>query len=112
MSEELLPCPFCGGEMGADDIEEREPGHAVPGFDVSCECGAAMYAYDRNSAIRDWNRRSSAIDPSDDSMRRALGAIVMVYRSSQGIVNYAESVLNGTAQANSRPEAAGEGSDG
>ena len=53
MSEELMPCPFCGGEA-----EMRKTAHWD--FYVRCrKCGAKTAQHNQNEpgAVMDWNRR-------------------------------------------------------
>ncbi len=64
LSEELLPCPFCGAKKAGGGSEhwtdESGVGHAEYG--VSCgECWASTDVYPRQEeAIEAWNRRASA----------------------------------------------------
>ncbi len=61
MSEELKPCPFCGGEAKAFYCEESGT------YDVQCQsCGAVPYIGNRRSGslrsmedvVAAWNRRA------------------------------------------------------
>lgn len=56
MSEELKPCPFCGGEA----ILEWEGDSYV----ISCkECNAEItFEQTRKSAIKAWNRRTEVAE--------------------------------------------------
>ncbi len=52
MSEELKPCPFCGGSM------QKVKSSGRWGWFVSCACAAVGPSADsRTEAIRAWNRR-------------------------------------------------------
>jgi len=53
MSDELKPCPFCGGRAEITYCEEDCCG-AKP-FSVECECGAMMIVYEKS--IAKWNTR-------------------------------------------------------
>ena len=57
--EELLPCPFCGGECV--DIFETDFGRSEEPcqFVVKCHsCGALVSAEGRGATIAAWNRRA------------------------------------------------------
>ena len=61
MSEELKPCPFCGGPAS----EAMWPGH------VGClnsDCGA----YKANLSIAAWNRRASPTPPTTEGREKAM----------------------------------------
>lgn len=72
--DELLPCPFCGGEASIvkRDVEPQgDPwyGDKIERF-VLCECGASLFdGYfhegfsDPERAIAAWNRRSPLPPP-------------------------------------------------
>lgn len=52
MSEELKPCPFCGGST------QKVKSSGRWGWFVSCACAAVGPSADsRDEAIRAWNRR-------------------------------------------------------
>ena len=52
MSEELKPCPFCGGNV------QKVKSSGRWGWFVSCACAAVGPSADsRDEAIRAWNRR-------------------------------------------------------
>lgn len=53
MSEQLTPCPFCGGEM-RDRCIERFPSRQV----MCNDCGARGPRAKGDEAIEQWNRRS------------------------------------------------------
>lgn len=66
MTEELKPCPFCGGPAEIDSIEFRHPdeyGNDIT-FSVSCQdkgcigwfTGCEGYGT-RDAAVRAWNKR-------------------------------------------------------
>lgn len=58
MSDELLPCPFCGERATAHEITW----HATPFWQVMCGgCRASIGDFpDRAEAVAAWNRRSKA----------------------------------------------------
>ncbi|WP_416385133.1 Lar family restriction alleviation protein [Sphingomonas sp. LY29] len=60
--DELLPCPFCGGEAGIDDYNTSMRRDAKPLYGVGCENNqctveAVSMNYDRSIAIGTWNTR-------------------------------------------------------
>lgn len=62
MTDQLLPCPFCGGEA---KILEGAPGlYSADNtlYHAKCQscgsCGASIYDHGRGGAIAAWNRRS------------------------------------------------------
>lgn len=55
MSEELKPCPFCGGEA----LFETYGGTACAVVCQTCHCGTATARlYDGMEAVKAWNRRA------------------------------------------------------
>ena len=63
MSEELKPCPFCGGEVKIEDISDEDG----PYFMIACSnkaCGAAASFGDKSEteegATEAWNTRASS----------------------------------------------------
>jgi len=69
MSQELKPCPFCGGtEIFIEPDEVGSGGQWVSPIHVGCaQCKAEQQADDEASAIDAWNRRAepSIAAPSD-----------------------------------------------
>ena len=58
MSEELKPCPFCGGEAYTEgDKSKLQDGFGF--WYVSCKnnCGVSGYFRTKEDAIKAWNRR-------------------------------------------------------
>jgi Lar family restriction alleviation protein len=59
MSEELKPCPFCGGKAERHTIEDEEPSNA--GGDVICcsRCGASSHVEfgRKENLVSVWNTR-------------------------------------------------------
>jgi hypothetical protein len=62
MSDELKPCPFCGGEpiMGAWDVECDNP---------LCEVQPTVAGQSQAEAIAAWNRRAAPAPALDDAVR-------------------------------------------
>jgi Lar family restriction alleviation protein len=62
MDEQLLPCPFCGGEAQVLDYDTE-----IDGWPIVClgkDCMGRVLNYDsRAAAIANWNRRQ----PKEDS---------------------------------------------
>ena len=59
VSEELLKCPFCGGEAELCEVETELDGKIVSGFIVACEeCGTCTPMNDdEQKVITCWNNR-------------------------------------------------------
>ena len=53
MTDKLKPCPFCGGEAEITYCDEGCCG-AKP-YEVYCDCGAHISAYEKS--IKAWNTR-------------------------------------------------------
>lgn len=54
MSEELKPCPFCGGKPHLDD----EDTCGIKSYYVMCDCGIQTNPFlQKERAIECWNRR-------------------------------------------------------
>jgi len=69
-NQELLPCPFCGGEAFTQEFEKHAhffvnmPDH--PGSaSVECSCGCGILRDTLDEAIAHWNRRAPT-RPADD----------------------------------------------
>ena len=62
MSEELKPCPFCGGAAEFEYTtwnEETEEGDDGTGW-IECQsCHVQMGGFDRDDAEARWNKRST-----------------------------------------------------
>lgn len=58
MNEELKPCPFCGGDAEFDYTEAEDDGMG------RCECMSCGVGYfdDRDSAIKQWNKRGNGME--------------------------------------------------
>ena len=59
MSEELLKCPFCGGEASVCEVETKFDGKRLSGFTVACEeCGTCTPMSDDEQKVTTcWNNR-------------------------------------------------------
>jgi Lar family restriction alleviation protein len=53
---ELLPCPFCGRDSV---VVARAHNDSSDAREVTCECGAFVWASTEAKAVRNWNRRAS-----------------------------------------------------
>lgn len=59
MSEELKPCPFCGGEAKKQEVKTTILGDTYWGIKCTkCNCGTVGYL-NYNYAIKAWNRRAN-----------------------------------------------------
>lgn len=68
MSDELLPCPFCGRPAKRHDIEAREDVDNAGASYIECTgCGACTQLhFDRKENLLDsWNRRKSHFSEDD-----------------------------------------------
>jgi Lar family restriction alleviation protein len=72
-SEELRPCPFCGGK-GALCVLEGEPGEFIGAW-VNCSCGAETREQrTEREAIIKWNTRSVLVQtPSAEKIAQFIG---------------------------------------
>lgn len=69
MSEELKPCPFCGGEA----LFETYGGTACAVVCQTCHCGTATARlYDGMEAVKAWNRRAERTCRDIDHMGDAI----------------------------------------
>lgn len=65
MSEELKPCPFCGGKAVIEVIEPHEhiickmPSYTGGAFIECKECGCAISGETKIEAAGKWNRRAN-----------------------------------------------------
>lgn len=79
MSEELKPCPFCGGKAERHTIEDEEPSNA--GGDVICcsRCGASSHVEfgRKENLVSVWNTRPelTTLRAENELMREALGKL-------------------------------------
>lgn len=55
MSEELKPCPFCGGKAMYHEFK----GIYITFYSVRCKCGASRTGKTKDNTIMLWNRRVS-----------------------------------------------------
>lgn len=55
MSEELKPCPFCGGKA----IYREFRGKTLKVYCVKCKCGVIRTGKSKDNAIMLWNRRTN-----------------------------------------------------
>lgn len=59
MSEELKPCPFCGGEAKKQEVKTTILSDTYWGIKCTkCNCGTVGYL-NYNYAIKAWNRRAN-----------------------------------------------------
>lgn len=78
MSEELKPCPFCGGQAELIETMGSQAAAFSPYFRVTCtDCGIHQDQWDeRKLAISAWNTRAdTTIRAENELMREALGRI-------------------------------------
>ena len=62
MTNELMPCPFCGGEAGIayNAIRTTVEGRMIKGICVYCtSCNAQLFYGGDKLAIEAWNRRAN-----------------------------------------------------
>lgn len=58
MSEELKPCPFCGGNATSYGTRKMESGGLTHCLIHCDECSARLSAETENDAVEAWNRRT------------------------------------------------------
>lgn len=71
MSDDLKPCPFCGGQPMLHEIPAHT--HALATFMpdhpgswcIECNCGCGLIDQDRTDVIQRWNRRALTAVPDD-----------------------------------------------
>ena len=66
MTEQLKPCPLCGGKRLRIDFWEQ-PNHYY--WYISCLCGAQLQMSTREAVIEKWNTR-----PEEDRLRAIVDA--------------------------------------
>lgn len=97
MSEELKPCPFCGGKAERHTIEDEEPSNA--GGDVICcsRCGASSHVEfgRKENLVSVWNTRPelTTLRAENRLLREVLQSIKADceadYPPSHGAIKYA-----------------------
>jgi len=87
MSEELKPCPFCGGEVElrhdhtTEDIDTVH--HAQPAPDCPLDAGVSAFLIGNKELVAAWNRRAALKDRDvvlEEAAERA--AFVAGYRAA------------------------------
>ena len=110
MADDLLSCPFCGGEAHLSDAEAGDGGLPRSARNPRCrECGADLgYCNTPQDAITAWNRRAPV--PVPDEVRQswviANKSRVSVPSSQQAFIQGMRSGLGAAIRAYSGPEAA------
>ena len=79
MSEELKPCPFCGGEARCEPNPDQGHKYHPTCYVVCDECGASSNPYndrlDRGQAIAAWNSRTPPTSNAEGLREAAAKAI-------------------------------------
>jgi len=68
MDEELLPCPFCGGNAHLEPelYSDENASEVIGPASVSCmNCGAAIWGDWSDDALTAWNRRPTPTDKEE-----------------------------------------------
>jgi Lar family restriction alleviation protein len=58
MTEELKPCPFCGGEVKASKISRYSQRHQVACYSQICAAQPSIVESKKSVAISAWNSRA------------------------------------------------------
>lgn len=78
ITEELKPCPFCGGEAERFTIGAEEPNNA--GGDVisctRCEASSHVEFGRKENLVSRWNTRAASPDQTNGLLREALERLV------------------------------------
>lgn len=67
MSEELKPCPFCGGAASLIPSADHSTACEIGCRDDTCPAYECVWDVNESSAIAAWNRRASPTPPVKDT---------------------------------------------
>lgn len=91
MSDELLPCPFCGGKAALYPDEPEDP--ETPWLVYCVACGNGTDYEEKQYAIRLWNRRAVAASlaahaQAVDALRELLSIADLAKHSAEDHLQY------------------------
>ena len=89
MSEELKPCPFCGGKALYCPPDYQDARHIVICNGYDCIARPSMHASSRKHVITDWNTR-----PVEDALRAKVAYLESALNDAETNVHKALSAFN------------------
>lgn len=76
MSDELEPCPWCGGEVASFQDSSHSTAWDIACFNEGCPVTPHVWAITEEKAIAAWNTRTDGIPSQDALIRAALEAVI------------------------------------